>query len=165
MAVAAALLLPVTLGCEAAPRQRPVKMGPVDAGPGSVEWVRRQLQGTWVLTGLDLFSPSGERIAAQATGRLEYDEFSNLSMQGNLTAGPEIDSSVLNLTGRVAIDPKKQTLQFQDVDAPTPDGKRVDPLLAATHVRYYELTGDLLKITVKDAKGLTTATATWKKVS
>ena len=163
--IAAACVLPPVFGCKADPRVRPVKMGPVDTGATSIEAVRRQLKGTWELTALELFSPTGEKIPAQATGRLQYDEYGNIAMQGTVKpGGPQIDGSVLNLTGRVAIDPTTSTLRITKVEAATADDKRVDPQLAAANVRYYEITGDVLKTTVKDAKGTTTATATWKRI-
>ena len=163
--VAAALALPVVIGCESAPRVRPVKGGPVETGPESIESVRRQLQGTWDLTSLELVSPTGEKTAAQATGRLTYDEFGNLAMQGTVTGGANLDPSALNLTGRVTIDPGTHTLRFGSITAPNNDAKRVDPQLDAAHVRYYEFVDGLLKTTVKTADGRTTATATWKRIN
>ena len=161
----AVLVLPVPSSCKAAPRARPVELGPVDTGPASVEAVRRQLLGTWELIEFEVFSPTGERIEAQATGRLQYDEFGNLSMRGTLTGGPQVDSSVLNLTGRAVIDPVTRMLRFAAIAAATADDKRIDPKLDPTHVRYYEFDGDLLKTTVKAADGATTATATWKRIN
>jgi hypothetical protein len=161
--ISAMLAAPALAGCQAAPRARPVKMGPVDTGLESVEAARRQLKGTWELVSLDVFSPSGERQAAQASGQLTYDEFGNLAMKGTITGGAQIDPSALNLTGRVAIDPVAHTLKITAVDAASTDDRRVDPKLDASKVRYYEFAGDLLKTTVKDASGKTTATATWKR--
>jgi hypothetical protein len=162
--LAAALAIPI-LGCKADPRVRPVKMGPVDTGATSIEAVRRQLKGTWELTALELFSPSGEKTTADAKGRLQYDEYGNLSMQGSITGTATIDPSMLNLSGRIAIDPNAHTLQIMRVDAPTQEAKRVDPRLGMQNVRYYEFPAvDVLKTTIKDAKGATTATATWKKI-
>src|SRR5215213_11838684 len=97
---AAALAVPLMCGCESAPRARAVKMGPVDTGAASVEAVRRQLKGTWELISLDVFPAGGGRIAAQATGRLLYDEYGNLSMQGTIAGDSDLDPSVLNLTGQ-----------------------------------------------------------------
>ncbi len=161
--IVAAFALPV-LGCKADPRVRPVKMGPVDTGASSIEAVRRQLKGTWELTSLDLFSPSGEKTSANASGRLQYDEYGNLSMQGTITGAANVDPSVLNLTGRVAIDPQAKTLHITKVDAASADAKRVDPRLDAANVRYYDINGDVLTMTAKNASGATTATATWKKI-
>ncbi len=137
----------------------------MDTGATSVEAVRRQLQGTWELTQLDLYSSSGEAKPTPATGRLQYDEYGNLSMQGTVNGGQDFDSSVLNLSGRVAIDPTTHTFRFTGVTAKSHDEKRVDPQLDGRNVRYYEFVGDLLKTTVKAANGSTTATATWKKIS
>jgi len=43
------------------------------------------------------------------------------------------------------------------------EARDVDPQLDASHVRYYELVADVLKRTIKNTGGATTATATWKK--
>jgi hypothetical protein len=162
--IAAAVVCPLLQGCEAQPRVRPVKMGPVDTGITSVEAVRRQLKGTWQLVSLDVFSPTGEKTAAQANGRLQYDEFGNLAMTGAITGGAQLDPSALNLTGRVTIDPDNHTFRIGGVEAKSADDRRVDPKLDPTHVRYYAFEGNLLKTTLKDANGATTATATWKKI-
>jgi len=161
---AAAIAVPLVTGCTAAPRTRPVKMGDVDTGTSSVEAVRRQLKGTWELVGLDVFSPGGEKTAAQANGRLTFDEYGNLAMKGTITGGPTLDPSALNLTGRVTIDPDLHAIRIGGVTAATTDAKRIDPKLDATNVRYYQFEGDLLKTTLKNPSGVTTATATWKKV-
>jgi hypothetical protein len=160
-----ALALPFLGACQAAPRARPVKMGPVDTGASSVEAVRRQLQGTWELVSLDVFSPSGEKQRVQANGRLTYDEFGNLAMQGTVTGGPQIDSSALNLSGRVTIDPTTHTLHFASIAAASPEARDLAPQLDASHVRYYELAGGVLTTTTKNTSGATTAIATWKKVA
>jgi len=160
---AAALALLVS-GCTAAPRVRPVKMGDVDTGINSIESVRRQLKGTWELVSLDVFSPSGEKTAAQAKGRLTYDEYGNLAMKGTIEGAPNLDPSVLNLTGRVTIDPDLHVIRIGGVTAANADARRIDPKLDATNTRYYAFEGDLLKTTLKNPGGVTTATATWKKV-
>jgi len=139
-------------------------MGDVDTGVNSVESVRRQLKGTWELVSLDIFSPAGEKEAAQATGRLTFDEYGNLAMRGTITGGPNLDPSALNLSGRVTIDPDLHAMRVGGVTAANADAKRIDPKLDATNVRYYAFEGDLLKTTLKNPSGVTTATATWKKV-
>jgi hypothetical protein len=150
--------------CESAPRVRPVKMGDVDTGGASVESVRRQLKGSWELASLEVYSPTGEKMTPQASGRLQYDEYGNLSMKGTIEGTATIDPSVLNLTGQVAIDPTKHSFRFVKVAAASADDRRVDPQLDATHTRYYEFIDNLLKTTVKAVDGRTTATATWKRI-
>jgi hypothetical protein len=159
----AVLTFALLAGCQAAPRARPVKMGPVDAGAGSVEAARRQLQGTWQLVELDVYSPSGQKTPVQASGRLTYDDHGNLAMRGTITGSAQVDPSALNFEGRVAIDPDAHTIKLTGVTAASADDKRVDPKLDASKVRYYEFEGDLLKTTLKDSAGTTTATATWKR--
>ena len=153
----------VLAGCQAAPRARPVKMGPVDAGAGSVEAARRQLQGTWQLVELDILSPSGEKTPVQASGRLTYDDHGNIAMRGTITGSAQVDPSALNFEGRVAIDPDAHTIKLTAVTAKSADDKRVDPKLDASKTRYYTFEGDLLKTTLKDASGTSTAMATWKR--
>jgi hypothetical protein len=160
---AAATTLSLVTGCTAAPRVRPVKMGDVDTGAQSMEAVRQQLKGTWQLVTLEIASPSGAMAPAQANGQLTFDDYGNLAMKGTITGGPNLDPSALNLTGRVAIDPVTHTFRVGGVSAANADDRRVDPKIDPSHVRYYAFEGDLLRTTIKNANGVTTATATWKK--
>ncbi len=164
--LALALSLPLLAACPAGPRASPVKMGPVDTGAGSLESVRRQLQGSWDLVSLEVMAAGGTPVKVAATGHLKYDEFGNLSIDGRVTEASTggIDPNVLNMSGRAVIDPDKHMLRFQDVNATTaaidrPVDARIDP----DKVRYYEFIGDQLKTTTKDANGATTAVATWKR--
>src|SRR4029453_14585270 len=105
-AIGIAIALATFMACAETPTSTPVKTraakgGSVDAGPSSMEAERRRLQGAWELTSPQVFSPTGEPRAADATGRLEYDEYGNLTMRGTVRGGPDIDNSALNITGRV----------------------------------------------------------------
>jgi hypothetical protein len=162
--LAAAVALPLLAACESAPRVRNVEMGPVDTGTGSVEAVRRQLHGNWELVTLDLVGAGGVKTPVEASARLQYDDYGNMSIRGSVTGSQQIDPSVLNLTGQVAIDPAAHTLRFQRIAAKSADERRVDPKLDAAQVRYYEFTGNILTTTIKDAAGAPTAIATWKKI-
>lgn len=162
----AVLALPFSTGCAGAPRVRPVKMGPAESGLGTIENERRRLKGTWQLMSLEVVPASGEPLAVQAQGVLTYDDYGNLTMKGTVTASAEVDGSALNITGRAVIDPDAHTIRILDVKAPNADAARLDPAFDAKHMRHYEFVGDdLLKTTVKDASGKTTATATWKRQS
>ena len=160
------LALPFSAGCPAAPRSRPVKMGPAEGGLGTIETERRRLKGTWQLVSLEVVPASGEPLKVEAQGVLTYDDYGNLSMKGTVNAAAEVDGSALNVTGRAVIDPDAHTIRIVDVNAPNPDAARLDPAFDLKHVRHYEFVGpDLLKTTLKDASGRTTATATWKRQS
>ena len=160
--VTASLLL---LGaCESSPRQRPVRMGDVDTGTDSMEAVRRRLKGTWNLVSLQLYSASGQPTTADASGRLQYDEYGNMSIQAAVKGAPcGFEPTAVNINGRVAIDPVGHVLNFMDVAARSPDELRIDPKLDASRRRYYEFEGDLLKTTVKSQAGTPVSVATWKK--
>jgi hypothetical protein len=138
-------------------------MGPVDAaGINSMESVRRQLEGTWELVSLVVYT-GGQAQPAQAKGRLTYDKYGNMAIAATITGGAQLEPSALNLSGRVTIDPTKKTLVFGGITADSADQRRVDPKLDASHIRYYEFDNDLLKTTTKDAGGTTTAIITWRK--
>ena len=64
------------------PRQRPIEGGAVNAGPGSLEAVRRQLEGSWALVSAEVVSASGARQALKASAVLSYDAYGNLSLKG-----------------------------------------------------------------------------------
>ena len=162
----AALALPWAAGCPAAPRARPVKMGPTDTGAGSVESERRRLKGSWQLASLQMLSQSGEMLLVQAQGVLTYDDFGNLAMKGTITGSTDIDPSALNMSGRAVVDPDRHTIRILDVSSATPDDRRVDPSIDPKHVRHYEFVNDNeLKTTVVNAEGKTTASAIWKRQS
>ncbi len=164
--ILAALALPFTAACPAAPRARPVKMGPAETGIGTVEEERRKLKGTWALESLQMRSGAGEMLTVQATATLTYDDFGNLAMKGAMNATADFDSGALNIEGRAVIDPDAHTIRILDVSSASPDTRRVDPTIDLKRVRHYEFVGvDELKTTVVDAAGTTTATAMWKRQS
>lgn len=139
-------------------------MGDVDTGANSVEAVRRQLQGTWNLVTLEVTSPSGP-VTVPAKGQLKYDEYGNMSVTGSVTDATAVDPNVLTISGRAVIDPARHMLRFADVSSNNASaGQVLDSKIDPAKVRYYEFVGDLLKTTVKDASGATTATTTWRRV-
>ena len=56
----AMLAIAISLACEAQPRQRPLDVGPVASGPGTIEFERRRLQGTWGLERFEVFDSAGK---------------------------------------------------------------------------------------------------------
>jgi hypothetical protein len=164
--VLVAFVAATTLGaCAAAPLHSPMRMGPVDAGAGSLESVRRQLSGSWDLVSLTAFQPpSGNAVDVKASAVLTYDDYGNLTMKGARTdAGRDpATTALLDYSGRAVIDVANQQLHLQSISgsgASDPTGAEV--FLAS--VRRYAFEGELLKISTIDAKGNTTATAVWKR--
>ncbi len=158
------LTLPVVTGCAPTPRQRPIPVGPVDTGVGSLEAVRRQLSGTWELVSFEAFTGRGQSSRVPASGRLTYDEFGNLTVQGQL----ENDEgrgrmTLLNLSGRAVIDVVQQRFLILDSAGNLPFDEADFATASPDRFRYYEFAGDRLILTVKDEDGETTALLTWQR--
>ena len=151
-------------GCASAPRERPVKMGDVDTGAGSLESVRRQLQGTWELVSLAVVPPEGGApVPLAAKGTLVYDEFGNLSVDAhtNDPSAPQAarSASLLSFKGRAVIDTAKSELKLMDVTG------SVDPntVISPERRRRFAFEGDLLKLSSLQPDGQVAATATWRR--
>ena len=153
----------VGAGCAAGPRQRPIRAGDVDTGPGSVEAVRRQLSGTWELVSFEAFTGPGQSSQVPASGRLTYDEFGNLTLDGELERGDGSHAMLLNVSGRAVIDAPMQRFLILDSEGNLPFDERDFGTAAPDRFRYYEFDGDLLKLTVKDDTGQTTSLLTWRR--
>jgi hypothetical protein len=117
----AACLLAATAACGGAPRQRPVEMGPVDEGAGSVAAARKFLAGRWVLESFEVYPPGKSPIILKGAGTLSYDEFGNLKMDIRAdekssdllrAAGIDIRDGVISSDGRAAVDMQNRTLTY-----------------------------------------------------
>jgi hypothetical protein len=147
------------------PRQRPVEGGAVDAGAGSLEAVRRQLEGTWNLVSAEVLSATGARTTVKATAVLTYDAYGNLSLKGAYDdpAATAEQKAALNFTGRAVIDTQKQVLRLLDVKQSESEFAALPAEMAARRERGYAFEGDRLTLTVKDSAGRVTAVNTWRK--
>ena len=147
------------VACHPAPRHAPAKMGPVDTGPGSLEFVRRQLMGTWDLVKFETMSAQGQATEVKASGMLTYDEFGNLTMYGKAEAptGP----LALDINGRAVIDVTKHQLKILSVTGNTQVTEMQE--VSLDRVRTYSFDGPLLRLATMDAAGHVSATSVWKK--
>ena len=151
-------------GCAKTARERPVRMGDVDTGPGSLEAVRRQLQGTWELVSLAVVPQGGgQPVPLKARGTLTYDEFGNLTVDAH-TDDPNAPqaartANLLTFKGRAVIDVAKSELKLMDVTG------SVDPntVISTERRRRYAFEGDLLKLSSLEPNGQIAATATWRR--
>ena len=166
------MLLGISLlaGCAPAPRARAVKMGDVDTGPNSLEATRRQLEGTWDLTALEIYNPpGGTPVRAEgATAVLSYDAYGNLRIMGNPGSSgtmPAGASGLLTYSGRAVIDPTKQELKLLNVEGETDPNATLSKDVAVDRPRRYKIENGVLTISVLDASGLVSATTSWKKRS
>jgi hypothetical protein len=169
---AIALAVAAAAGCSPGPLSRPTTVRPMnspvslnnEAGSGTVEAARRNLQGTWELVSLE-WSPSsdGKRVPVEASGTLTYDEFGNLTIDAHTTdpAAPVAarEVTMLAFVGRAAIDPVKGELKLMDLTG----NANPDEILLPDHRRKYVIEGDSLTLSSFDAANNINAIATWHR--
>ena len=163
--VPVAVLSAVAACATSRPRQRPIEGGAVSAGPGSLEAVRRQLEGSWALVSAEVVSASGARQALKASAVLSYDAYGNLSLKGAYDdpAATAEQTAALNFTGRAVIDTQRQVLRLLDVKQSEGELASLPPEMVARRERAYAFDGDVLTLTVKDSAGRVTAVNTWRR--
>jgi hypothetical protein len=150
--------------CAAQPRRTPIPMGPVDTGAGSVEAVRRQLEGTWELVSAEVYPEPGKVVPVKATGRLTFDAYGNVRTEASLAEPSAVASRLLSYSGNVVIDPRKKEWRLTDVAAEgTPPEKALPPEVGPDKIRAYEFVGDELKLSMKDEAGRATGSVTWRR--
>jgi hypothetical protein len=149
--------------CTAAPRVRPVKGADVETTAGSVEAIRRQLQGTWQLVALEMVpSTGGQRVPIKAAGTLTYDEFGNFVIDARTTdpAAPVAarESALLSFKGRAIIDTVSRELVLTAMTG------NVDPseVLMPQQRRRFEFQADTLRLSAVDERGQVVALSTWR---
>ena len=77
-AIVAAL---ATAACAAKPIQKPIGLGEVDKGAGSLTAARQYLQGRWSLMSYQIFPAGQPPIQLNGNGTLTYDEFGNMDIR------------------------------------------------------------------------------------
>ena len=163
MAVAVlAVLGGLGAGCQSAPRARPVKMGDVETGAGSLESVRRQLEGKWALVRYEVVGPDGQVAPLVGTGVLTYDAFGNVDLVARATSASG-ESLPITMQGRVVIDTAGQFFYLADVAGDAAGQRPLPGQIAADKRRYYTFDGDELRLEIRDAAGKTTARSAWRR--
>ena len=165
-AFAVGLAVWAAAACSGAPRQRPVEMGPVDEGKGSLTAARQFLQGRWSLQSFEVYPPGKAPIVLKGAGTLNYDEFGNLQMEIRAdqasadllrAAGIDIRDGLISTEGRTAVDLENRTLTYV-----IPGQSGTGPL-ALSRKRHWEVSGDLLTLTTKDDAGKPLSVGQWRK--
>jgi hypothetical protein len=164
----AMLAVAISLACEAQPRQRPLDVGPVASGPGTIEYERRRLEGTWSLDKFEVLDSAGSATAVRAQATLTYDEYGNLTVRGKLLepipGEKSIEHPLLEYAGPIVLDPTRQQFRLGSVKtagAPLDPGleSKIDPQF----VRKYELSDTTLRISFLSPSGATTAIASFTR--
>src|SRR5215831_3181291 len=119
--LAAAGFVAASIACHGAPRQKPVKAGPVDTGAGTLASARNFLEGRWDLESFEVRPPGKAPIVLKGSGTLLYDNMGNLKMDIQAdeksadllrAAGIDIRDGRISTDGRTAIDMQKHTLTY-----------------------------------------------------
>ena len=167
-AAGVAALFAAATACAAAPRERPLPLGRVESGPGTLAEARKFLEGRWALESFEVRPPGRAPIALKGSGVLNYDDFGNLRMEIRAdqassdllrAAGIDIRDGVISSEGRTAIDLQNRTLTYFVEGQPASGGGP----LATNRPRHWEVTADVLTLTTRDDSGAPLSIGRWKK--
>jgi hypothetical protein len=162
-------VIAIVIACAPAPRQRPVEMGPVDTGAGSLTEARKYLEGLWSLESFEVYPPGKGPVALKGTGTLVYDDFGNLKMDIRAddasadvlrAAGIDIADGMIRSEGRTVVDLQHKTLTY--VIAGQPPAGAAGPL-GLSRPRHWQVEGDVLTLTTKDDAGNPLSVGRWRK--
>jgi hypothetical protein len=156
--------------CPSAPLDKPIKLGKVEKGPGTLTEARQYLQGHWSLVSMDLFPPNEAAIHAAATGTMVYDEYANMRVDLQLkpqTArlaeqiGIPAPDGVVSTNGRTVIDIGNHSISYvlEGQDALRPPKHPLD----INRPRYWEVSGNTLTLRTKDDNGAILSVSVWRK--
>lgn len=157
-----------TGGCGAKAGERPVTLGPVNTGPGTLTAARKYLEGRWTLESFEVYPKGRPPVALKGSGTLVYDNMSNLRMEiradeGSAdllrAAGIDIRDGVVSTEGRTAIDLQNRTLTYV-LDGQTP---LIEGPLSMRHPRHWVVEGDTLTLTTKDEAGGPLSIGRWRR--
>jgi hypothetical protein len=159
------------LACKSSPRTRPLATSPVEKGAGSLEAARKYLQGRWSLVSFEVRPAGGQPVVVKGSGSLVFDDHGNLTLElhtddataERLTAaGVPMQQGALMQEGRTVVDLQNHTLTYVLPGAPPP-GAPSGPL-ATSRPRYWQVDGNMLTLTTRDAGGNTLSVGRWQKV-
>ena len=164
-AIPAALLC----ACAAAPRERPIELGPVDTGVGSIEYARRELEGKWNLERFEVRNPAGQMVTVKAQAVLVYDAYGNLNVKGELLqpmpgASPFQPRAMLDYRGRIVIDPDKSEFRLLDPEGDVPPDADLTEAIGQQRVRRYEINGNRLRVSYLNSDGGVVASTTFTRL-
>lgn len=157
--------------CAPAAWQRPMKLGTVDTGPGSLSEARTYLEGRWMLLSWRLFRVSQPALELGGSGTLLYDGFGNMHIEirvdeatGLLLEQEGIPATrgVISVAGRTVVDRDSRTITFvldgQPVIAPE------DGPLSSRHPRHWDVNGNVLTLTTRNDHGEALLESRWQKL-
>jgi hypothetical protein len=160
------------VGCAAAPRERAVKMGPVDTGAGTLTAARQYLEGRWTLESFEVFPPGKEPILVKGDGTLAYDEYGNMKIDirtdtatGDALSrvGITLRDGVIASEGRTVINLQDKTITYV-IEGQTGHGFERGGPLGIDRPRHWVVEGTLLTLTTKADDGKPLSIGRWRKM-
>lgn len=132
----------------------------------SLEDIREKFRGDFELVSYFQFPEQGDPIDMNFTGRLSYDAFGNMAGLGMPRDLPERNrNSEERVTGgfaywgKVSYDLEKSLVIHHVEGSPM-----VPEWVGGDNVRHFEFSDGLLKLSLKNSSGRTTATLSWRKL-
>ena len=133
---------------------------------GQAQTDAERFVGDYTLISYVTFPEAGPAVDMQYVGRLSYDRAGNMSGLGMPSGLPEREREIgSRLTGgfaywgKVTVDDEKKIVIHHVEGSPLMPG-----WVGGDNVRFYEFDGDLLRLSLKNAEGRTTATLTWRRL-
>jgi hypothetical protein len=173
-AAASLLALPVVIalggagGCAAKPRERPIELGKVETGPGTLAAARKYLEGRWTLESFEVYPQGKPPITLNGSGMLMYDDMGNLRMEIRAdqasadllrASGVDIRDGMISTDGRTAIDLQNHTLTYVlEGQAPLVEGP-----LGMKRPRHWVVDANTLTLTTKDDDGRPLSVGHWRR--
>ena len=133
---------------------------------GQAQTDAERFVGNYALISYVTFPEAGPAVDMEYVGRLSYDRAGNMSGLGMPSGLPEREREAGNrLTGgfaywgKVTVDDEKKVVIHHVEGSPL-----MPSWVGGDNVRFYEFEGDLLRLSLKNASGRTTATLTWRRL-
>ncbi len=138
---------------------------PVNA-VGQAQTDAERFVGDYTLISYVTFPEVGAAVDMAYVGRLSYDSAGNMSGLGMPSGLPERErdagsrlSGGFAYWGKVTVDDEKNIVVHHVEGSPL-----MPSWVGGDNVRFYEFEGDLLRLSLKNAEGRTTATLTWRRL-
>lgn len=132
----------------------------------TLQEIERQFQGDFELVSYVQFPAQGEPIDMNYVGRLSYDAFGNMAGMGMPRDLPQrnrgMDERITGgfaYWGKVSYDLERSLVIHHVEGSPM-----VPEWVGGDNVRHFEFSNGLLKLSLKNDAGRTTATLSWRKL-
>jgi len=133
---------------------------------GQAQTDAQRFVGDYTLISYVTFPEAGAAVDMSYVGRLSYDSAGNMSGLGMPSGLPEREREAggrltggFAYWGKVTVDDEKKIVVHHVEGSPL-----MPSWVGGDNVRFYEFEGDLLRLSLKNAEGRTTATLTWRRL-